>query len=178
MPGKTKQEAAENFVHFLKETLSCVAGVWLTAFQESEKLYKVTLNPPVELKTNDGSQLFIIVTQVFVVNPIQDQTHQFKVSTREYSYRLVDQQNVNANDIVSYHWHPHDSDLRDPHLHIGQIPRIHFPTSRVCLEDFVLMLIKYYEVKPRKRHSEYKSILNKNKSAFEKMATWKIKHPS
>ena len=102
---------------------------------------------------------------------------QFKAKTREYSYRLMEQGDIAARDLVSYHWHPNDSALRSPHLHVAAVPRVHFPTSRVCLEDFIWMLIQYYDVKPRLKLAKWTGILEKNKAAFEKMATWKIKHP-
>jgi len=42
----------------------------------------------------------------------------------------------------------------------------------------VLMLIKYYGVKPTRKVREWHDILEKNKAAFEKMATWKVQHPA
>lgn len=125
-----------------------------------------------------GGNLYLITTQVLGVASDPASSGQFKAKTREYSYRLVEQQDIAAQDVVSYHWHPNDSDLRIPHLHVKAVPRIHFPTSRICIEYFIWMLIQYYDVKPRLPHSEWTTILEKNKSAFEKMATWKIKHPS
>jgi hypothetical protein len=113
-----------------------------------------------------------------VLAPIQSKTANFKVSTREHSYRLLHGVDVASREILAYHWHPHDSELRDPHLHIRSIPRVHFPTSRVCIEDFVWMMIKYDGVRPKMKHSEWTAILAKNKKAFEQMATWKIHHPA
>jgi len=40
------------------------------------------------------------------------------------------------------------------------------------------MMIKYYGVRPKMKHSEWTAILAKNKKAFEQMATWKIHHPA
>ena len=54
---------------------------------------------------------------------------------------------------------------------------MHFPTSRVCLEDFIEMVIKYYGARPSMKYSEWTIILDKNKRAFEKLATWKVQHP-
>ena len=102
----------------------------------------------------------------------------YKAKTREYSYRLVSEEDIAASDVVAYHWHPNDSALRSPHLHVADVPRVHFPTSRVSLEDFIMMLTKYYDVRPRFMNSEWTAILDKNKATFEKYATWKIRHPS
>jgi hypothetical protein len=49
--GKTEKEAADNFLGYLQETVSCVTTESLTAFQQSKKLYKVFFNPPAELTT-------------------------------------------------------------------------------------------------------------------------------
>ena len=178
MAGKTEKEAADNFLGYLQETVSCVTAESLTAFQQSRKLYKVFFNPPTELSTRSGGRLFLSLTQVFTVGPDPKHDGEFKVSTREYSYRLLQRVDVASQEILAYHWHPHDSDLRDPHLHIRSIPRVHFPTSRICIEDFLWMLIKYYGVRPKMNYSEWTAILEKNKKAFERMATWKIHHPA
>jgi hypothetical protein len=175
--GKTEKEAADNFLGYLQETVSCVTAESLTAFQQSKKLYKVFFNPPTELTTRSGGRLFLSLTQVFSAGPDPNQDGEFKVSTREYSYRLLHRVDVASREILAYHWHPHDSELRDPHLHIRSVPRVHFPTSRVCIEDFVWMMIKYYGVRPKMKHSEWTAILAKNKKAFEQMATWNIHHP-
>ncbi len=176
MAGKNEKEAADNFLVYLHETLSCITAESLTAYQQSKKLYKVWFNPPTELTTKSGGRLFLSFTQVFVAGPDPKEPGEFKVSTREYSYRLLQRSDVASREVLAYHWHPNDSALRDPHLHIRSVPRVHFPTSRVCLEDFVSMLIKYYGVRPTMKHSEWTAILAKNKKAFEQMATWKIQH--
>jgi hypothetical protein len=81
---------------------------------------------------------------VFSAGPDPKQEGEFKVSTREYSYRLLQRVDVASREILACHGHPHDSELRDPHLHIRSIPRVQSPTSRVCTEDFVCLVIKYY----------------------------------
>jgi hypothetical protein len=174
--GKSPKEAVDNFAAYFKETLSCVSGGHVLVFQESKNLYKITCDPPLKLNKRSGGHLFLIATQT--LGTVKDSDNGFKAKTREYSYRLVSEENIAAPDIVAYHWHPNDSDLRSPHLHITEIPRVHFPTSRVCLEDFIEMLARYYDVRPRLMHSEWTGILDKNKAAFEKHATWKIKHPA
>lgn len=174
MAGRTEKEAAETFINYLNETLSCVTDDRLTAFQQSKKLYKVFFRELPELSTRSGAKLFISVTQVFGAGPDPKNHGQYKVTTREYSYRLLKRRDIATDEqILSYHWHPHDSELRDPHLHIGKVPRVHFPTSRVCLEDFIRMLIAYYGVRAVLKPSEWTAILEKNRKAFNKMATWK-----
>jgi hypothetical protein len=181
VPGKSPKEAIDNFAQYFKESLSCVTAGGVTAFQESRNLYKITCDPPAKLSKRSGGNLFIIATQVLTAVPDPNAEGrfkaQFKAKTREYSYRLVEEGNIAAPDIVAYHWHPNDSDLRTPHLHVAAVPRVHFPTSRVCLEDFIEMTIRYFEVRPTMKYSEWSAILDKNKRAFEMMASWKVQHP-
>ena len=177
MAGGTRREAADNFVSLLDETISCVTSDRLAAFQQSDKLYRVLSHPPLSFKTRSGARLSFSILQVFAVGPSPEDKRQFKVKTTEYSYRMALQTNRGENELLSYHWHPRESDIRHPHLHITKVPRVHFPTSRVCLEDLIEMLVRYYGVRPRLLHSEWTAILAKNKAAFEKHATWKIKHP-
>jgi hypothetical protein len=176
LAAKSAREAVDNFAGYFRETLSCITAGFVTVFQESKNLYKITCDPPARMSKRSGGHLFIIATQTLGISQNADNT--YKVTTREYSYRLVAQEDIASEDIVAYHWHPHESDLRSPHLHLTEIPRIHFPTSRVCIEDFVMMLARYYDVRPRLPHTEWTGILEKNKAAFEKSATWKVKHPS
>jgi hypothetical protein len=185
--GKTPNEARDNFIRFLRETLSCVTKQELTAFRQSSNLYKVWFDPPALVIARNGTRLYISITQIFTVKP--DGKGEYKVSTREYSYIFSQTQEVNYHGILAYHWHPHDFEVRDPHLHITitpaagypeierKISRAHFPTSRVALEDFVTLLIKYYDIKPQLPDARWKRYLKKNKSAFDKYATWKIQHP-
>jgi hypothetical protein len=175
--GKNPKEAADNLIHFLQETISCVSAEWLTAFQQSTKLFKVWTNPPFELETKSGGRLSISVTQVFGVGPHPAEPGRFKAKTREYSYLLSQFTDGAWKEIVAYHWHPHEFEVRYPHLHVRCVPRVHFPTSRVCLEDFIVMVIRYYGCKPRGTHDEWNGILQKNKRAFEKLASWKTQHP-
>jgi len=175
--GKSEKEAADSFLAYLHETLSCVTTGSLTAYQQSKKLYKVWFNPAAQLATRSGGKLFLSFTQVLGAGPDPSESGQFKVSTREYSYRLLQRVDVASREILAYHWHPNDSAVRDPHLHIRSVPRVHFSTSRVCLEHFIGMLINYYGVRPKMKYSEWTAIIAKNKKAFEQKATWKVQHP-
>ena len=176
MAGKTPREAADNFVSFLRETLSCISDHFVSAYQQSEKLYKVYYEPYATVSTGDGKEYRISVTQIFRAIPHPDLEGQFKARTQEYSYRLLAGPGENT-EILAYHWHPQEPGVNYPHLHLRLYPRVHFPSSRVCLEDFVTLLMRDYGVRARRSHSECKEILTRNKKAFERMATWKIQNP-
>ena len=97
-----------------------------------------------------------------------------KVKTLQYDYSLNGPDETGAwMEIVSYHWHPDETDVREPHLHVACVPRVHFPTGRVSVERFIRMLIDYYEIHPILAESVYKEILDRNCGAFDKMASWK-----
>lgn len=175
MAGKTPREAADNFISFFKETLSCLSGQIVLAYQQSEKLYKIYYEPYAKVFAKNEKSYYVSVTQIFRTIPHPIERKQFKARTQEYSYRLLE--NVDEErEILSYHWHPNDPGVKYPHLHIREVKRIHFPTSRVCLEDFVALLFRDYAVKPNLSHAECKRILEKNKKSFEKWATWKVQH--
>ena len=174
MHATSENDAVSNFIHFLQETLSCVTNAHLIGFHQSRNLRKVWFSPAARVSTMSGPHRFIFVTQVFTVTKVPGQPRFFKVNTREYSYRFSDSDNIEDDDLIAYHWHPNEFEVRYPHLHVRSVKRVHFPTSRVCLEDFVRLLIDYYEVKPRLAHSQWTDILEKNKKAFDRGATWKI----
>jgi hypothetical protein len=173
VPGKTPQEAADNFIHFFRETLSCISDHYVSAFQQSKKLYKIYYDPYASVLDEEGNEFLISVTQVFrtILHPQNPKL--FKAKTQEYSYRLLESGEDDC-EIFAYHWHPHEPGVHYPHLHIQTVKRIHFPTSRVCLEDFVLLLIRDYGIRPA--HNDYQKVLDKNKKSFEAQATWKIQH--
>ncbi len=176
MPGKNEKEAADNFLSYFEETVSCLTRQRLTAFQQSQKLYRAYFSPPADLQTRSGGRLVVSIAQVFGV--IQDpETKRFKVRTHHYSYVLYQVTDAGNDEILAYHWHPQDSAVHSPHLHVKCVPRVHFPTSRVCVEDFVWMVLRYYGARPTMRKSEWTAILEKNKKAFEQMASWKISSP-
>lgn len=176
MPGRTPREAADNFAKFLRETLSCISSHYVSAHQQSDRLYKVYYEPYATVRSRNGPTFRVSVTQIFRAVSHPDLEGKFKASTQEYSYRLLSGPEENT-EILAYHWHPQEPGVTYPHLHLAQSPRIHFPTSRVCLEDFVSLLMRDYGVRPLLSHSKCKEILGRNKKAFEKMATWKIQNP-
>jgi hypothetical protein len=175
VPGKSPKEAADRFVFFLKETLSCICSDFVSAYQQSGKLFKFYYDPYATIRASGGINYCLSITQIFRVIPHPELNGQFKARTQEYSYRLLSGPEEQT-EILAYHWHPQEPGVHYPHLHIAASPGVHFPTSRVCLEDFVGMLIRDYKIRPKLAHSQCKEILGRNKRAFEKSATWKVQH--
>jgi hypothetical protein len=185
VPGKSAQEAVDRFVGFIRETLNCITSAQLKAHRDSENLFKLFFEPAARVLAKNGEKFYISIAQTFTVEQRED--GQFKAHTRQYSYVFSTTQGTDHHGRIAYHWHPDDFQLREPHLHISLTPtvgyppidqkisRAHFPTSRVCLEDFVEFLIRYYDIKPPIAEREWKRILKKNKSAFAAQATWFVK---
>ena len=185
MPGRTAREAFETFVGYLNETLSCITESPLVAYQETDNRYKVLYPKTVTVDSRSGDRFYMQITQVCTVAQREDGL--YKVKTREYSYVFSDSKDASHHGVLSYHWHPHDFNVRDPHLHLRisqqlgypeierKIARAHFPTSRVCLEDFVVLLINYYDIQPVLHASTWKAIIRRNKGAFNNQATWFVK---
>lgn len=190
MGQKIPELAVEKFSMFFAETLSC-ATAQVPIGTRKKRLYKLTFFPPAPVNTVAGGQQFIAATHVFTVGP--DSEHGgYKVSSREYFYKLSDNPDENEHDkgAFSYHWHPNGYPIQYPHLHVtvtsqlgyhgleAKINRAHYPTSRVCVEDFVRLLIEGYDIKPIRHRAEWGRILKKNKGAFHRSASWFINHPT
>jgi hypothetical protein len=188
VPGKTARDAIEVFAGFLNETLSCITDRKLVAFQDGDNTFKLLYTSPIPISTANGNRFYLEVTQICNAVELEDGT--FKARTREYSYVFSASSAHTDHGILAYHWHPHESAVRIPHLHLkvtvqtgtpvieGKISRAHFPTSRVCLEDFVYLLVKYYDIKSQLHHNKFRSILERNKREFSKGATWTVRPPS
>jgi hypothetical protein len=170
--GKSQSDAKDNFCGFFKESLSCLTDAFLHPVQISDNRYLLTYEPPADLLCDIGPRK-LSISQLFTVCPDKVRGG-YKVRTLQYDYSLngPDENDVWI-EIVSYHWHPDESDVREPHLHVACVPRIHFPTSRIAVERFIRMLIDYYGIQPILADSVWKAILEKNCTAFDKMASWK-----
>jgi len=168
----------------MNETLSCLTERRLSAYQESDNLYKILFTSPIPVVARNGGGYFLQITQICTVEKRSDGI--FKAHTRQYSYVFSDSVQPTHHGVVSYHWHPNDFARREPHLHLKITPELgypeierriakaHFPTSRISLEDFIDLLIEDYDIKPLLHHSTWRRILRKNKLAFGKQATWFI----
>lgn len=166
MPGRNKQEAIDSFCGFFKESLSCITDSFLHPVQHSANQYLLTYEPPAPLLCQTEDRTLSVVQTFSCVR--ETDTSLWKVRTNQYSYSL----NGTGGEIVSYHWHPIGTAVCYPHLHVGSVANVHFPTARISIEKFIRMLIDYYDIEPLLADSRWKRILDKNNKAFDKMATW------
>jgi hypothetical protein len=120
---------------------------------------------------------YLSITQTYQVVEVADLA--FKANSTSYSYGLLVKQNNNFHELVEFHWHPESTPkLRWPHLHViansqdGDLSRVHFPTGRLSIEDFIRLLIRDFHVAPKMPYDEWKKLLTKNKTAFCENASW------
>lgn len=185
MPGKTPAEAVEAYRARLQQTLSCITDAVLLfsegGWREVDELHAWALSDdPVQL----SNKLRLSVAQQYQIirNP-RPEFGKWKVSTRAYSYLILDEV---EREILAYQWQPEGpSPYRDPHLHIGPgavqgygelcklrpiFDRAHLPTERIALEDVVLFLIDDFGVDPKR--DDYRKAIGENRDAFREYRSW------
>lgn len=140
MPGRTAQEAVQNYIEPLRRALGCLDGY--AQIRVSSRVDRVgdvgawILNGPdgMELK-NFGvlhaQQSFELVE----ADPEKFDTSigKLRVSTRMYIYRVVHREWE-----LRWHWHPEgNSPEHRPHIHPSMDLKAHLPTPRFSLEEVV-----------------------------------------
>lgn len=172
MGANTRSEARDRFSQFFKESLSCISAEYVHAVQISTNRYSLTYEPSATLLCQDGNRT-LDISQIFRIG-VDSKNGGFKAVTLQYDYTLNGEVDGSWKELVSYHWHPDETAVRDPHLHVGCNcwPRIHFPTRRVSVEMFIKMLFDYYEIEPELGEAEWRRILEKNHKAFVQGSSW------
>lgn len=174
---KRNADADTNFAYYFRESLSVLTAAYLLANQEKD--CRILLyDEPVKVARKHGAEpLYLSITQTYRVVVAQDGSN--RANSTGYSYGLLIKQNGEFHVIVEFHWHPDDTpNLKWPHLHVianskdGELSRVHFPTARICIEDFIRLMIRDFDIKARFPYDEYKRILTKNKAAFVENASW------
>lgn len=88
-----------------------------------------------------------------------------------YSYQVLRR----GKPLIEFHYHP-GSKVKHCHVHVrppGQdrdmLSKVHIPTSRVALEDVLMMLIEDFGVKAKRGAP---ATLDRNRRSFERSQTW------
>lgn len=172
MGERTKSEARDKFSHFFKESLSCISGEYVHPVQISDNRFSLTYEPSATLLCRAGNRT-LDISQIFRIGP-DSRKGGFKAITLQYDYTLNAEVDGTWRELVSYHWHPDETAVRDPHLHVGCdcFSHVHFPTRRISVENFIGMLFDYYEIDPELPEGEWRRILEKNHRAFLQGASW------
>ncbi len=98
----------------------------------------------------------------------------WKVSTAAYLYTLYDK---DKHELLAFHWHPEMAGEKTPHLHLygassimGMLAKVHFPTGRISLEQFLRFLI--VELKVRPNRNDWESVLRQTQKKHEQFRSW------
>ena len=181
MPSRTAREADKNFAYFFRESISVLTNAFMLASTDQNRKI-LTYEPPAKLQRQNGDRpLYLSITQTYLIIQTADG---YKATTSDYIYALQSKHNDDFIPLFEFHWHPASTPrLKWPHMHIngntydGDVGRVHFPTARVCIEDFIRILIRDFDVKPRLPHAEWREILTRNKAAFVAQSSWKYWDP-
>jgi hypothetical protein len=175
VPGRTAREADNNFALYFRESLSVVTNAYLQASAIGD-LRILIYEPPVKLQRKHADPLYLSIVQTYKVVKGPDG---YKANTTSYQYSASTKRGDAYKEILAFHWHPDTTpNLKWPHVHIngftddGDFSHAHIPTGRMCIEDFIRMLIRDFGVKARMPYDEWKKMLVKNKAAFVGGASW------
>jgi hypothetical protein len=98
----------------------------------------------------------------------------WKVSTAAYYYAL---HGTKEREFLAFHWHPEAEGRTDPHLHIYApsnivdfLTKVHLPTGRIALEQFLRFLIVELKVKPLR--DDWESVLKRTEGPYTQHRTW------
>ena len=170
MPGRNASEADSNFALYFRESLSVITNSFLLGYTEGNRSL-LTYREPVKLTRKSGDPLYVNVTQTYLI--VQSGDGEYKANSTAYIYTVLGKFGNNLSEILEFHWHPTDTPkLKWPHLHVngntadGDVSRVHFPTGRLAVEDFIRILVRDFDVKMWLPYDEAKRILTKNKRAF------------
>lgn len=178
MPSRNAGEADNNFAYFFRESLSVLTTTFLLASADGDERILLSKKPIKLERKRDLPPLYLSVVQTYTVARSLD--GQYKVNTTGYLYSLLAKCDAEPTEVLAFHWHPKAThNLRWPHLHIlgtlssgEDIQKVHCPTARMSIEDFIRLLIRDFAVKSRLPYATGKEILTRNKKAFVENASW------
>jgi hypothetical protein len=175
VPGQNPIDALAEYVEPIRKSLECVTSDKLAYLKPKEGITQVFAFQEIggaRVRSVAGAAYRVTVRHNFVID--QKGVRSFKVRTLEYRYALdLESAGRGVDEVFAYHWHP-SGPHKFPHVHVtGKDPsfhKVHLPTSRISLEDFVRCLIEDFGIPARKR--AYKSLLDQNRRRFFKHSKW------
>ncbi|HEV2125469.1 MAG TPA: hypothetical protein VGW38_22185 [Chloroflexota bacterium] len=163
----------------LQRAVSCVTQAVLTnrgGYRPADEPHTLTFpEERISLRGESRLSLFVLQRYHLVHRPGDTDRGPWKVSVDAYSYSV---DAADGREIFAYHWHPRESAITLPHLHIGrgagtlrdELDKTHFPTGRVALEDVLRLLIRDFSVAPLR--SDWATVLTQTQGRFEQYRTW------
>lgn len=121
-----------------------------------------------------GKHLYITVKMQYRVSQAQGERGPWKVSTAAYFYALHEEK---QREILAFHWHPETEGQKEPHLHlydasniVSMLSKVHLPTGRITLEQFLRFLIVELNVKPLR--NDWERVLDGTERKHLQYRTW------
>lgn len=181
MPGNSPGEAVDNFLRPIKAAIECLGSGHLH-YRDHPPLDTVqtaTLNAGEGIRVPAAGahaptlRVTIELHFIPVYCPEDEIRGPYRCRSASYILALYD---ANDREMVSFHWHPIQtaSPFLKPHMHVGeasmpQLERLHVPTPRITVEEFLAMAIESFGAQPRivgwpdrlrqsrERHEQYRS---------------------
>jgi hypothetical protein len=168
--ARRPSDAVEHYRSVVQRTLSCVTDHVLSVRAPgggnpygSGKFSRALILADgqfVPLRSPD--QLKIRVLLRFELVNVAASGSGWTARTREYSYTLATEDQLDVAELIAYHWQPDvRSGVRIPHLHLGSaisgtswqlgtrtVNRIHFPTGIVTLTSIIRVAIEELGAEP------------------------------
>lgn len=179
MAGQTPTAAVDAYVREIQLSISCFSNAVVRATPRhicprTEGALVLGPGTPVFLK--GSPRLAIKIVQSFRVVEADGERGPFKVRTTSYMYSV---ENGEGKEIFAYHWQPAGrSHVLIPHFHLGAGASIgmpgmagaHFPTGRVCIEDFLLVLCESFGAEPIREG--WRQVIEVSRQKFMDWKTW------
>ena len=181
--AKTERDAIERHRSKLQVSLGLISAsaTWYPAKTARGEAWVMSTSPEsVELRTVRGSLLYLTAAQNFVV-----QHHHrleltaglisgYKCHFTGYAYSIGLSQDP-ADVLLEWHWHPPDLRYTHAHVHVrdetlGEVGKLHLPTSRVYFEQVVGFLIVGLEIEHTR--GDWRDVLAAIRRDVDAASTW------
>lgn len=171
MSGRTANEAFENYIHPLRDALTCVTQHRLTPQVHqrlrADKELAVALNSTRSVPLQGQYDLTIRVAQRVRIESVRNDLparQRYSVAVGAYVYGFA---TSNGQEVLSFHWVSESPDpvaIRFPHAHIGaaitagqtvlrpsDLHHAHIPTGHISLPAVIRLAISEFGVFPLRR---------------------------
>jgi hypothetical protein len=155
---KRETDAVERHRYHLQRSLGVLAhAAWIYGRTDRGNQWFIRTDPKsIELLTDSGAPIYLTAAQNFEIlsRPILGglRLGGFKAHATGYAYSVGTVPNPD-DALLEWHWHPPDLGYTHAHVNVrseilGNVGRLHLPTSRVFFEQIVSFLIVGLGVEP------------------------------
>ena len=169
MRGRTPAEAVSNYIDPIQLAVSCVTDSIVSVdggYYPSALPHLLTMNREIPVRLGGESRLWFLLYKYYRIVESDSPGASWMVAETGYHYAFID---ADGRDVFEYHWHPvGQSPIITPHLHIGygamvgraEISNAHFLTGYVSISGVLRMLIRDFDVTPRR--PDWESVLDED----------------